>query len=47
LLKYKILIKFYVLSFVLICCVYGDTVQTEEEEEEEVVVVVVGLLVTL
>jgi len=32
----------YVLSFVLISCGYGDTVQTEM-----VVVVVVGLLVTL
>jgi hypothetical protein len=25
-LKYKILIKLYVLSCVLICCVYGDTI---------------------
>jgi hypothetical protein len=28
-LKYKILIKLFVLSFVLICRVYGDTIQEE------------------
>jgi hypothetical protein len=28
-LKYKILIKLYVLSSMLICCVYGDTIQAE------------------
>jgi hypothetical protein len=39
-LKYKILIKFCVLCFMLMCCVCGDTVQTE-------MVVIVGLLFTL
>jgi len=39
-LKYKIFIKFCVLSFMLMCCLCGDTVQTE-------LVVMVGLLVTL
>jgi hypothetical protein len=38
-LKNKILIKLYVLSCVLICCVYGDSIQAE--------VMVVCLLVTL
>jgi hypothetical protein len=28
-LKYKILIKLFVLSCVSICCAYGDTTQTE------------------
>jgi len=28
-LEYKILIKSFVLSFVLICCVYDDTIQAE------------------
>jgi hypothetical protein len=28
-LKYKILIKLYVLSCLFICCVYGDTIQAE------------------
>jgi len=27
--KYKILIKLFVLSCVLICCVYGDTIQAK------------------
>jgi len=38
-LKCKILIKLFVLSCVLICCVYGDTIQVE--------VVVLRLLITL
>jgi hypothetical protein len=37
-LKYKLLIKLSVLSCMLICCVYGDTIQVD---------VVVCLLVTL
>jgi len=37
-LKYKILIKLFVLSCVFICCAYGDTIQTE--------VVLLRLLVT-
>jgi hypothetical protein len=28
-LEYKIQIKLYVLSCMLICCVYGDTIQAE------------------
>jgi len=39
-LKYKILIKLFVLSHMLIGCVYGDTIQAE-------VVVVLCLLVAL
>jgi hypothetical protein len=38
-LKYKILIELFVLSSVLICFIYGDTIQVD--------VVVVCLLVTL
>jgi len=37
-LKYKILIKLFVLSCVLICCAYGDNIQAE--------VVLLCLLVT-
>ena len=28
-LKYKLLIKLFMLSCVLVCCVYGDTIQVE------------------
>lgn len=28
-LHYKILIRLFVLSFMLMCCVYGDTIQAE------------------
>ena len=38
-LKYKLLLKLFVLSCMLICCVYGDTIQAE--------VVVLCLLVML
>jgi len=43
-LKYRILIKLFVLSSVLMCFVYGDTIQVEVVV---VVVVVVCLLVML
>jgi len=39
-LKYKLLIKLFVLNYVFLCCVYGDALQTD-------VVVVLCLLVLL